>query len=69
MEVVNLPISLRELNSDLRNSLTGIFGNAHFLDLAIQDPELKIFIKSIFDSGNNLLQLTELLTKEAKKIN
>lgn len=69
MEIVSLPIGLREINSDLRNSLTGIMGNAHLLDQAIQNPELKAFITDILASSNTLLQLTELLTKEAKRIN
>lgn len=68
MEIVSLPISLRELNADLRNALSGILGNAQFLQEALSNPDLKELAINISKSGNNLLKLTELLTTDAKGI-
>jgi nitrogen-specific signal transduction histidine kinase len=68
METVHLPISLRELNADLRNALSGILGNAQFLQDALEHPDLKELAINISKSGNNLLKLTELLTTDARGI-
>ncbi len=67
MEIVNLPLSLRDLSHELRTPLTGILGNA----VLLRDENLtfaqKNYVNDIIQSGDALLKLANRLL-EAKKL-
>ncbi len=67
MEIVNLPISLRELSHELRIPLTGILGNAALLKDENLTQEQRSQVDDIIKSGNALLNLANRLL-EAKKV-
>ena len=67
MEVVNLPMTLQELNHRLRIPLTGILGNAVLLNKQNLTLEQKNSVTDIITSGNALLTLADLLL-EAKYV-
>lgn len=65
MEIVALPLSLKELSHELRIPLTGILGNAALLsDENLTREQIKC-VKDIIASGNLLLKLANRLL-EAK---
>ncbi len=67
MEIVSLPISLRELSHELRIPLTGILGNATLLKDELLTQEQRSYVNDIITSGNALVMLADRLL-EAKKI-
>jgi signal transduction histidine kinase len=67
MEIVNLPISLQELNHKLRIPLTGILGNAVLLNKQNLTLEQKRSVADIITSGNALLALADHLL-DAKNV-
>lgn len=67
MEIVSLPIGLRDLSHELRIPLTGILGNAILLNDENLSQEQRSFVNEILKSGDALLNLANRLL-EARKI-
>lgn len=63
MEIVCLPLTLRDLSHELRTPLTGILGLAHLLGELPLTPEQKSYVQDIIDQGNKLTQLANDLTQ------
>ena len=63
MEIVCLPLTLRELSHELRTPLTGILGMARILEDLPLTPEQKSYVEDIINQGNKLVQLANDLTQ------
>ena len=64
MDVVRLPLKLREISHEFSNPLTGILGSAILLeDESLTPEERKCFTQIIIDAGNKLVELRDLLLK------
>lgn len=65
MEIVYLPLTLRQLSHELRTPLTGILGLARLLEEMPLTSEQKYYIQDIINESNKLVQLADDL-KQAK---
>jgi len=63
MEIVTLPITLRNLSHELRTPLTGILGLAQMLQDESLTLNQKSYVKDIIDESNKLVQLANQLTQ------
>jgi len=68
MEVVNLPMSLRDLSHELRTPLTGILGMAYFLSQGTLTAEQQDYVKDICQSSEKLLTVVNQLLAESKRL-
>ncbi len=67
-EIVDLSISLRELQHHLRTSLTGILGSIYLLKDEPLTSDAQSYVDTIKMAGEELLNLTNYLQNNAKKI-
>jgi len=67
MEIVNLPLSLRDLSHELRTPLTGILRSAELMKDEELTPNQQNFINNIIKEANKLAELANRLL-EAKQI-
>lgn len=63
MEIVCLPLTLRELSHELRTPLTGILGAAQLLKDELLTAEQRSFVEDIINEGNKLVKLSDDLLK------
>ena len=61
-----MPIDLRTINDRLRNSLTGILGNATFLNEDCLTHEQRAYVKAILICANDLHKLADDLLEKNK---
>ncbi len=59
MEIKQSAMALRTINDRLRNSLTGILGNAQFLSEEYLTPEQQAMVSAILTCANELKKLAD----------
>lgn len=60
-EIVRLPMTLRDLNHELRTSLTNILGMVDQLRQESLTSQQKSYVKNIGEAGTHLLELANKL--------
>ncbi len=68
MQAVILPMDLKEISHEFRNSLAGILGNLHFLSTEIMTPEQTAYINDIKASSERLLKTASLILEKSQLI-
>ncbi len=67
MEIVCLPLTLRQLSHELRTPLTGILGLARLLEELPLTAEQKSYVQGIINESDKLVQLANDLL-QAKRL-